>query len=186
MKKKRDYSIDSMRATGLILIVLAHTITFGSTLFQIRTFDVPMMVVVSGMSFIISCPEKLNLKTYYYKRIVRLLLPTWTFLSLFFGIYFLYSIISGEHYVFDDKTLGSYLLNNKSSIGYVWIIRVFVLVALAAPLLIWIWRKVKNSVSFSILLAAVFLLYQLAVLYIPPSHNSFIKTFVNTYLYFIF
>lgn len=47
---QRNMTVDAMRCFGLLLIILAH-VSPPDTLFQIRTFDVPMMVFISGMSY---------------------------------------------------------------------------------------------------------------------------------------
>lgn len=50
---QRNMTIDVMRVMGLLLIILAHVNPPG-ILFQFRTFDVPMMIFVSGVSFYLS------------------------------------------------------------------------------------------------------------------------------------
>lgn len=48
--KERDLSIDLMRAIGLLCVILAH-VNPPATLMQIRCFDVPLMLFVSGLVF---------------------------------------------------------------------------------------------------------------------------------------
>jgi fucose 4-O-acetylase-like acetyltransferase len=47
----RDLRIDILRVAGLLLIILAH-VSPPFLLFQFRTFDVPLMVFVSGLSYL--------------------------------------------------------------------------------------------------------------------------------------
>jgi fucose 4-O-acetylase-like acetyltransferase len=49
-KKQRVKSVDFLRFLGLSLIILAH-VTPQGLVFQIRNFDVPLMVFISGVSF---------------------------------------------------------------------------------------------------------------------------------------
>ena len=49
--KKRDYQIDILRAIALFCIICAH-VSPPSLLIQFRSFDVPMMVFLSGVVFI--------------------------------------------------------------------------------------------------------------------------------------
>lgn len=125
----RDHRIDIMRAVGLLMIVLAHA-SPPALVFQLRNFDVPLMVVVSGLSFVSSYrPEPFG--SYVWKRIKRLAMPVWLFLLLFFvGC----ALLSEPYALPAAKTIvGTFLF--QSGIGYVWIIRVFLMVALLAPLL---------------------------------------------------
>ena len=50
MHEARNPYIDFLRGFGLLLLVVAHTYS-PEWLFQIRTFDVPLMVFVSGMCY---------------------------------------------------------------------------------------------------------------------------------------
>ena len=49
----RDNRIDILRTTGLAMIILAHVYP-PPLLFHLRNFDVPLMVLLSGMSFVLS------------------------------------------------------------------------------------------------------------------------------------
>ena len=53
---ERSFRLDLMRLLGLLLIIFAH-IGPPNALFQIRTFDVPMMIFVSGVAYYISSPS---------------------------------------------------------------------------------------------------------------------------------
>ncbi len=71
MMTKRDSRIDFLRVLGTILVIMAHT--GAPTLIQnIRTFDVSMLVFISGMSFVFSYKD-ISLKDYLKKRVKKLL-----------------------------------------------------------------------------------------------------------------
>ena len=73
--KKRDLSIDCIRAFSMIFIVLAHVDPPG-ILFQLRSFDVVSLVVISVMCM----KETDGVKAYFssvWKRVKRLLIPTY-------------------------------------------------------------------------------------------------------------
>lgn len=131
MKTKRIIEIDFLRTEGLLLIILAHVNAPGF-LSQLRNFDVVLMVFVIGMSYGYSA--KLKYTDYIKKRFKRLVVPVWKFLILFVcflrivGIklslceYFSsFALLSGEP--------------NWGGVGYVWIFRVYFLVACISPLL---------------------------------------------------
>lgn len=51
----RDEKVDSPRFVGLAMVVLAH-VGPPEWLFQLRNFDVLLMVLLSGISFILKFP----------------------------------------------------------------------------------------------------------------------------------
>lgn len=125
--EQRDLRIDLLRFIGLLMVVLAH-VEPNPLVFQVRNFDVPLLVLVSGMSFAISY-KNTPLLSYIWKRFQRLVLPVWIFLTL----YFIGSAFFDRF--FDGKTiLTSYAL--LSGIGFVWVIRVFFVVSICAPFLL--------------------------------------------------
>ncbi len=75
---QRNVTIDILRLCGLLLIMLAH-VNPPNIIFQIRTFDVPMMVFVSGVSYYLSKKANVDFFSYAYSRFKRLVLPVWIF-----------------------------------------------------------------------------------------------------------
>ena len=147
----RNYKIDFLRFIGLIMIILAHS-SPDPIVFQIRNFDVPLMVFISGVSFNLSYKANVSYRKYVLKRIKRLALPVWVFLTF----YFIISIVCGINYSIIEIAT-SYLF--LSGIGYVWIIRVFLMVALIAPLLYWVSTKIKSNLLFLLLLIISYIVY---------------------------
>lgn len=137
------------------MIIIAHV---GATdlLFQIRNFDVPLMVLVSGMSFALTYNPSENYTSYFIKRIKRLVLPVWVFLSLYFVFMFIFFPSSTDLQI--RKVIESYLLLN--GIGYVWIIRVFVLVAILAPLLFKINSYISSNRTFYLIITCAIFAYE--------------------------
>ncbi|MBX2834034.1 MAG: acyltransferase family protein [Micavibrio sp.] len=81
---ERDQTLDFMRLIGLTLIIFAH-VKAPYVLIQLRSFDVPLMVMVSALSFSISFSGKsISYGAYVWSRIKRLVFPVWIFLSLYF------------------------------------------------------------------------------------------------------
>lgn len=151
----RDFNIDILRFIGLAMIVLAHVEPPGF-IFQMRNFDVPLMVMISGMSFIISYDNKDSYVSFICKRISRLLLPVWLFLTGYFLLQRVF-IPSSDDLTF-ETIINSYLLID--GIGYVWIIKVFLLVSIVSPLLYrFHCNTTSNGLYFSVL-ATVFVLYE--------------------------
>lgn len=126
----RDGRIDVLRLVGLLAIILAHSGASG-LLFQLRNFDVPLMVMISAMSFWLSHDSSHSYWEYVSKRIQRLVFPVWIFLVGYFS--FVY-IFDSESDILNVKTFATSVLL-VSGIGYVWVIRIFLIVSLVAPLI---------------------------------------------------
>lgn len=120
----RDIKIDFMRFIGISLIILAH-VSPPNWIFQLRNFDVPLMVILSG--YLYSMKKNQNNKfdfSYIFKRFKRLVVPVWIFLSILFVGIFCYQ----PQAINFKLLLTSFSL--YSGIGYVWIVRVYLVIAL--------------------------------------------------------
>lgn len=160
---QRDYSLDILRALGLFLIILAHC-NPPDWLFQLRNFDVPLMVIVSAATYSFLYQDKhIDLRDFYKKRLRKLVFPAWIFLSLFFSVTGLVCI--GLHTDFPFSTqdiLSSYLF--YSGIGYVWILRIFILIALFTPPLLSFKKTCTRTSFYFALVLSVYVAYEIAVI----------------------
>lgn len=173
----RNFKIDFLRFIGLSLIILAH-VHAPWLLTQFRSFDVPLMIFISGL-----CLKHINgsIFIYIWNRIKRLYIPTFIFLSIYFlligcvwitGIRIPYTI---------EQVIGSFLLLQKPSIGYVWIIRIFILMACIAPLLQKLYKKIGTS-RFVFLIIALFIVDTIAVNYLPKIQNVILNLILVDYI----
>lgn len=138
------------------MIIFAHVDPPG-VLFQLRNFDVPLMILVSAMSFSLSYKPDEPYQSYVWKRIKRLVFPVWIFLTIYFTALF---ALNPDHQELATNTiLTSYAL--LEGIGYVWVIRVFVLVALVSPWLFTWQQHTGNDSKYYVALAACFAVYEL-------------------------
>lgn len=143
---ERNLYIDLLRAIGLLLILLAH-IGPCPLLFELRAFDVVLMVFVSGLTF--SMKKDFNYMQYVKNRTSRLIIPTYIFLTVYFILQYAFTN------QFDvSNIISSYTL--IGGIGYVWIIRIFLLVMIVAPMIYKI--TIKLSLRQLLLLYAFFLI----------------------------
>ncbi|MEZ8257959.1 acyltransferase family protein [Vibrio cyclitrophicus] len=145
-----DY-IDYCRGLALLSIIFAHTVGYSGELLKIRTFDVCFFVLISGYVTTV----KLNLYDYFTKRSLRLVKPVWFFLTVYFSIWYLLSNLPNIHFTATiGNILGSYLLLN--GIGFVWVIRVFMIVGFVGYISQLLWAKTGKRAFFSwvLLLAA--------------------------------
>ncbi|MDE6483967.1 MAG: acyltransferase [Duncaniella sp.] len=131
MMAERDTYIDFLRAIGLILLIGVH-VNAPDWYVPMRSFDVPLMVFVSCLCY---KPLRGGYLAYGWKRFKRIYYPVATFLVIFFVMSWLYCHLLGKPQLKLTKVAGSFLLLNWPSIGYVWIMRVFLMMALIVPLL---------------------------------------------------
>ncbi|AMR30044.1 hypothetical protein A0256_00750 [Mucilaginibacter sp. PAMC 26640] len=159
MSNSRNKTVDFLRFLGLSLIILAH-LSPPAWLFQLRNFDVPLMVLVSGLTYSIY-PSIYSYKEYVNKRIKRLVYPAWTFLTIYFTANLLMA------HPFDHLTFGKvfHSYTFMAGIGYVWIFRVFLITALCAPFIERFNAIIPSNNHFLIILVSSFFAYEMLFMY---------------------
>lgn len=181
INKERDTRLDILRFFGIVCIVLAH-VSPPNLLFQLRNFDVPLMVLVSGTAFSISSRSHVTYGKYLLKRLNRLLTPTWIFLTGFFLVIYIFSLIMSREYPFTINTiLSSYSLT--SGIGYVWIVRVFLITAMVSPFLLYLNRKIQSNVVYFTMIATIYAAYELSFLVLGYTNNKFLSFVLENFIY---
>ena len=163
--KPTSFTFDLLRALALICIILAHSDP-GKWIELARNMDVILIVLISGAVCALGSAERSGTWiSYIGKRASRLLVPTYVFLSLVFIAKYLFS---GAPY---DLTtvLRTYLL--LDGIGYVWILRVFLLISVLAHPLLALKRRTSGSAYLAII-AASYLVYEVVYLFFAPAPNG--------------
>lgn len=130
----RDARIDLLRTVGLLLIVLAH-VGAPAWLWQLRNFDVPLMVMVAGLAYAQS--PSVPYGAYVWKRVLRLAVPGWIFSVVYFT--WLYAVDWPVAFTWIELR-DSLLLSS----GYTWMLGVLLMVALLAPLCQWLDQVVRG------------------------------------------
>jgi len=169
--KKRNIDIDILRTLGMILIIFAHANPPG-VLFQLRNFDVILLMILSGINSVESYKNSNGYYSYIKKRLIRIVIPVWIFLFFFFLITKLMEI----QFTIND-IIESFLL--LDGIGYVWIFKVYILIAVITPFLIYIYRKYSflQNIFFALV---IYIVYEFMHTYI--GNNYFI---ISNYLYYL-
>ena len=178
MNKERVAYIDILRFIGITLIILAH-VKPPSPWFEIRMFDVPLMVFVSGLAIVASKGVIYSTK-YILHRIKRLLFPVW----LFFPVYYLISVLLYRLWEIDIYMSGKSFLYSMiliENVGYVWIIKVFILIALVSPLLLWLKNNIKCSLLFYVVVLLMLLFHHILV----SQSNLLNNVLLSEYLFYI-
>jgi len=158
---ERDLRFDILKTLGICLVILAHVIPHRSILFQLRNFDVPMMIIVSGILFDSSVSQKrYSYWQYLQRRIPRLVAPVWFFLLVFFIIVGAVSFFSEQPHPFSLQVIiSSFFLTD--GITYLWIIRVFTLIAIVSPILVGMRNRFSRNSFFLTGLGIIYLGYEL-------------------------
>lgn len=162
--------IDFLKCIGLMAIIIAHV---GSPplLMMLRSFDVPLMVILSSVlgekSFKKHQNNNLRIRDYYYSRIKRLVIPTWIFLLIYFSIYY---IASGT--LFDLKYYVASFCLTRYGIGYVWIILIYLYSALTVPL----FNKIKTSKTGLLCVIFMYIIYEILYYFNVCTDNKIINT----------
>ncbi len=159
----RDTSVDVLRFIGLAVVILAH-VNPPELIHPLRNFDIPLMVLVSGAAFALSYQPKEAYFYYVIKRLIRLLTPVWLFLTVYFSMQLVF--LPDSKMLEANNLLAAYTLTG--GMGYIWIIRVFLFVALLAPLIYSIHLKISSSRRYVLLIAACFLANELIRYYSLP------------------
>lgn len=158
--RSRDIRFDILKVIGLLLIILAHTKP-PQLISLLREFDVPLMVISSGTLFYYSSRNKqFSISDYLKKRIPRLLAPVWLFLAFLFTSVYFADLVTKSNYHFSlEQVSYAFLLIDK--INYIWIIRVFILIAILAPFLLKLYIKLGSERHFLLVLAASYVFNEL-------------------------
>lgn len=141
---RRDYSLDWLKTIGTLCLFLAH-VEAPFWIKEIRGFDVPLMVFLSGLLATGSLSRVSSNGAYIWKRIKRLIIPTWIFLVFFY----ICMTIAGQ--LPDLGTIvKSFLFQRDGGIaGYTWIIWVYILCSILTPFLV---KTSKSKYSWIVFL----------------------------------
>ena len=177
---ERNAKYDFLKFVGISCVILAHMGIQG-ILFQLRNFDVPLLVLLSGISFIEYSSINFNsYKEYIFKRFIRLIVPTWIFIVFYnIAIYLIFKEISSMHTIVQQFTL---IGDIDVGIG-VWIIRIFFTISIIAPFLNKINSNIITNNKFYIICSISFIVYEF-VEYISFDNLDINKYIIIQYIIF--
>lgn len=184
---KRDQTIDALRGFGALLLILAH-IQAPYSIASLRAFDVPLMVFLSGVSFFLSTSQKtqpsFGLK-FYKHRLLRLILPVYMFMPLYIGMLSVGELIHivPAGYVTSYKIITTFLL--LDGFGYVWVIRVFLLIMLISPFLWRIHSSIKSNILYGLIVASICILQCILLSFDIRFWNPIIAAIYNDWLLYL-
>lgn len=162
----RNISLDIARTIGTLLIILAH-VGAPKIINEIRCFDVVLLVFVSGY-----CIRMSNYGLYLWKRIKRLVFPAWVLLILLFCSTWAACIIVKKEQIYTiGKILKSFTFLN-GGIGFIWIVRIYLGIALVAPIIIRVNRLIKNDIMVIAVAMLFIIVLSFIVKWSTPPDNS--------------
>lgn len=180
MAASRNLNLDLLRILGVFIIMIAHA-SPPEWIFQLRNFGTPLLIVASALTYsAIYSKKSPEIRPFYKKRLVRLILPAWVFISFFFCFFTFLSIAFDLEYLFSVKEIiKTYLFYD--GIGFVWIFKVYIILALITPLTVAAMKlPVSNQVYFSVL-CFLYFLYEIMLAFSSPLlPDFFLNLFSNT------
>ena len=143
-----------------------------SILFDIRTFDVCMLVFASGMIVKYYGHSMRDYVRYIWKRFRRLIVPTWLLICFFvcYPTYLTFLMRAGFSI---NDCIRSFTFTG--GMAYIWIVRVYFLLALISPIVVKISEYMENSRVWILWFIGLFAVNALAVYLTDMIRNDFVK-----------
>lgn len=179
-----SFQMDILKFFGLAGVILAHT-SPPEWLFQLRNFDVPLLVIVSGCLFMHShnqAGRPVAYGAYLTKRLKRLLMPAYLFFGVLFLGTFLACLVLGQEFPYTARQVVTTFTLTKG-IGYVWIIRIFLLLALVAPFLLRMLER-RGRRLFVVYAVAAYVVYEGLVLWSYGLPDTSVKSALTAYVFY--
>lgn len=171
MKHKIE-AIDYLRGLSILAIIVIHVLAWHDRsilteytriayLFSFRDllqFSVVAVVLCSGFSLYRSHSSiSLNfaeIRQFYWKRLKRLLIPWWGFLTIFFAVHYTLNALFGSRLVdlSYDYVLSSYLM--IGGVGFGWLVGLMIVLSLVFPFLKEAYQKISRTVLLTLICAA--------------------------------
>lgn len=168
---KRNFSYDLMRIIGIASIMIAHA-SPPFWLFQVRNFGTPLLIVASGLTYsTIYAHRDLDLWPFYRRRLSRLILPAWIFLATFFLFFYGLSSATSHPFPFSAKKIVESFVF-ADGIGFVWILKIYIILALATPWALKISRSIQSDGTFHSILILGYAAYEI-ILTVFPDYSHF-------------
>lgn len=179
IKKERNIKLDLMRFSGVLVIMIAHSHP-PVWLNQLRNFGSPLLIFGSALTYgYIYKTRTIDSGPFFKKRLKRLIVPAWIFLTIFFGVVFVALSLIGKDFQFSKtEVVQSYFF--YKGIGFVWIFKVYLILALITPFgLKWSKSKISNKNYFG-LIFMVYLIYEVAIFLFFESIPAVSREFISS------
>lgn len=158
----RNTNLDLIRFIGVLLIMIAHS-NPPDWLFQLRNFGTPFLILGSALTYAYIYKDRAIInKTFFKKRLKRLVLPLWIFLSFFFLFFEIISPLTDKSTPFRSQQIkDSYYMYN--GIGFVWIFKVYIILALITPISLKISKSTLSNKKYFTSIIITYLVYEIGM-----------------------
>lgn len=143
----RNITIDVLRMLGTLMVILAH-VNAPTGLQTVRSFDVCLLVMISG--YCCSVKDEPYF-AYARKRIRRLAVPAWVTMTVVFVLAGALCVVAHREYLFSMQQIAEtylFLGGREGGIGLFWIVRIYLLMSLLAPVFCRINKKISSKMHF--------------------------------------
>ncbi len=177
----RDRRLDLMRFFGIVLVITAHAEP-PNWLFQLRNFGTPLLVAASALTYAtIYQSREIKAGPFLRKRLTKLIIPAWCFLTFFFTLFALSAAVTERSFPFSAKEIvTSYTF--YSGIGFVWIFKVYIALAMITPSAIRFAKLPLSSTAYFGWLLAAYGSFEVAVAWVPKEVLADRSGFLNSVL----
>lgn len=186
LKVSRDMRLDFMRALGTLTIIVPHVLS-PNILVQIRAFDVVMLVFVSGMSYAYQVMNGQSFGYYQYikKRCKKLLIPTIVLILVIYCSVNIVSIVLSKRIYYSIQDLMKSLLLFEDGIGYVWIIKVYLGLALIAPFVWKFIKKIDSNIFLLVFCSFAYIIYLMTQVATQNINIPIFSVFFKEYVFYV-
>ncbi|WP_417760622.1 acyltransferase family protein [Shewanella sp.] len=180
--KNRNFNYDLLRLLGLLIIMVAHSSPPG-WLFQLRNFGTPLLVLGSGLTYsLIYSQRQIEAVSFLKKRLPKLILPAWIFLSFFFVCLYAAATITNKDFPFKaQEVLTSYIF--MEGIGFVWIFKIYLMLAIVTPIAIYLNNRCDSNLNYLAALIAAYVVYELVLAAVDPLLAASYKEYVDSIIF---
>jgi hypothetical protein len=123
--------------------------------------------------------------TYVLNRVKRIYFPVIEFLVVYLAIRIIPYLIFGKPEISVDRILGAFLLLEEPSFGYLWVMRVFLMMAIVAPLFSALYKRIGERWMMLLMVLLVIGCQLIQSFVMNEIHNSVIFFIVREYVQYI-
>ena len=174
----RNLKLDLLRFLGVVIIMVAHA-SPPFWLFQLRNFGTPLLIMASALTYAyIYKSRSIELKKFYKKRLTRLTIPIWIFLTFFFLFFYISCLLLNKEFMYTTSTIiRTYLYYD--GIGFVWIFKIYLLLALITPIALKFSKSAISNLGYFFLLFSIYIIHEFTFIFSQESIPIDYKDLMN-------
>ncbi len=175
-KAPRDKTVDFLRIIGTLMVILAH-VNPPEIVNLCRSFDVCLLVLLSGFCY----KPVSSYSKYCIKRIKRLCVPAWVCATVTFALCGVVCFVTQHEYIYSSRQIVETYLFVDGGIGLLWVIRIYMLMALVAPGIEWMSKRVTNDIAFIGIIALALIINESLFRFVY-GHNAIMDYVIKNYI----